>query len=117
MKRRFELEGISCASCVAKIEKNLNEDNRVKKASVNLATGVLDITYDKLEVEEIINRVEDLGYGIKPIGNFVSETLNISGMSCQVCAGKVEKGSRSIEGEINRLDTRWLVRKEIDKDR
>lgn len=100
MRRRFELEGISCASCVAKIEKNLKEDNRVEKVSVNLATGILDISYEdgKLGVEEIISIVKDLGYGIKPLGDFVSETLNISGMSCQVCAGKVEKGSRSIEG-------------------
>lgn len=98
MRSRFELEGIGCQSCVAKIEKKLNENKDVEKATVNLTTGILDVTFANMTIDDIKKTVKDLGYGIKPIGNFVKETLNISGMSCQVCAGKVEKGARSIEG-------------------
>ncbi len=42
---RFKIEGMSCASCVAKIEKYLQTTMGVLKASVNLASEKASITY------------------------------------------------------------------------
>ncbi|MBN4069846.1 heavy-metal-associated domain-containing protein [bacterium AH-315-G05] len=65
-KKKFMIEGISCASCVASIEKNLEKKQGVEKVSVSIATGKLDIEYFENEVKtkEIIEVVSKLGFQI-----------------------------------------------------
>ena len=55
-KTIISIKGMSCASCAIKVEKNLNKQNGVKTANVNLATSKASIefdsdkmTHDKLE--------------------------------------------------------------------
>ena len=98
MKRKFELGGISCQGCVAKIEKTLNEKPNIKNVVINLNTNIMNIELENKNIDDILSSVEDLGYKIKAIENLQDEILNIKGMSCQVCAGKVEKTAREIDG-------------------
>ena len=44
------LEGMTCASCAMRIEKNLRRVTGVKGASVNLATERADVTYDPAQI-------------------------------------------------------------------
>lgn len=98
MKRKFELGGISCQGCVAKIEKTLIEKPDIKNVSINLNTNIMNIEVENQNIDDILSSVEDLGYQIKALEDLHSETLDITGMSCQVCAGKVEKTAREIDG-------------------
>jgi Cu+-exporting ATPase len=61
---RLELEGMTCASCAARIEKKLNKLDGVE-ASVNYATEEASITFDPARVglEHLIQTVETIGYG------------------------------------------------------
>ena len=43
---RFELEGMSCASCVARAERALTAQAGVTHASVNLGTETAEVAYD-----------------------------------------------------------------------
>jgi len=96
-KKKFMIEGISCASCVASIEKNLGKTQGVEKVSVSIATGKLDIEYFENEVKtkEIIEVVSKLGFQIKEeLSNDKSEmevVIPIEGMSCMSCVGSIEK--------------------------
>jgi Cu+-exporting ATPase len=59
----LDLEGMTCASCVARVEKKLNALEGVE-ASVNLATEKASIRYDeRVTVEELVRAVESAGYG------------------------------------------------------
>ena len=62
----FQVRGISCASCVLKIERSLLELPGVVKAAVNLATGKVRVDYLATEVDpgRIKNAVESAGYGV-----------------------------------------------------
>jgi len=61
----LDIEGMTCAACAARIEKNLNKLEGVQ-ASVNLATDKASVRFDpKLDVETIIQRVRDTGYDAK----------------------------------------------------
>ena len=42
----LEITGMTCASCVRRIEKSLNKVDGVNTAQVNLATEVATVTYD-----------------------------------------------------------------------
>jgi Cu+-exporting ATPase len=44
--QRFDLDGMSCASCVARAEKVLLAQPGVRKASVNLGTEAADVVFD-----------------------------------------------------------------------
>jgi P-type Cu+ transporter len=58
----LDLEGMTCAACAARIEKNLNKLEGVQ-ASVNLATGKALVRHpDSVSVQDLIRRVQDTGY-------------------------------------------------------
>ena len=58
------LEGMTCASCAARIERKLNKLDGVK-ATVNFATERAAVAYDPdaVDVERLIRAVEQTGYG------------------------------------------------------
>ena len=63
---RLDLEGMHCASCVARIEKKLNELDGVS-ATVNLATEQATVRADRdISVDALIAAVESTGYGARP---------------------------------------------------
>lgn len=69
------IEGMSCASCAARIEKKLNTLPGVKKAAVNLASNKAYIQFvpgiiNQAEIEESI---ESLGYGVQTPSRALSE--------------------------------------------
>jgi P-type Cu+ transporter len=61
---RLEIEGMTCASCAARIEKKLNRLDGVE-ATVNYATEEAAVAFDpaRVELEQLIRTVEAIGYG------------------------------------------------------
>ena len=58
----LDVEGMTCAACAARIEKNLNRLEGVE-ASVNLATEKATVRYaPEVGVERLIERIRDSGY-------------------------------------------------------
>ena len=59
----FDIEGMTCASCVNRIERYLNKVDGVETATVNLATERATVTADpSITVEQLIKAVEAAGY-------------------------------------------------------
>ena len=58
------IEGMTCASCVARIEKVVGKLDGVEKVSVNLATEKADVFYDpsKVRLSAIKKAITDAGY-------------------------------------------------------
>lgn len=65
MKERYHVTGMSCSACSSHVEKAVNKLDAVEKASVNLLTETMDVTYDesRLSSEGIIDAVVKAGYG------------------------------------------------------
>jgi Cu+-exporting ATPase len=61
---RLGIEGMTCASCAARIEKKLNKLDGVE-ASVNYATEEASVRFDpaRVQLEQLIGAVETIGYG------------------------------------------------------
>lgn len=64
-KAEFDITGMTCAACSTRIEKGLNKLEGVVKANVNLALEKATVEYNgsALTASDIINKVENLGYG------------------------------------------------------
>ena len=60
---RLEIEGMTCASCAARIERRLNKLDGVE-ATVNYATDEAAVAYDpdRVAVDDLIAAVEAVGY-------------------------------------------------------
>jgi len=106
------VEGMTCASCAARIEKALNGLEGVERASVNLATGRARVDYDtgKLSPARIAGRIEETGYGVPE----ARVEIAIGGMTCASCAARIEKVLNGMEGvtsaSVNLASERAQVR-------
>src|SRR4029079_49266 len=62
----FPVEGMTCASCVRRIEKSLAKTPGVREATVNLATEQAHVTYDPAvaSFDDLRAAVEKAGYAI-----------------------------------------------------
>jgi Cu+-exporting ATPase len=97
-KVELPITGISCASCVAKIEKGLSKMSGITDAKVNFATEKATITFDpsRVHIGDFVATIRDLGYeaGLERV------TLPIQGMSCASCVKKVEDALNGLEGVV-----------------
>jgi P-type Cu+ transporter len=88
--------GMTCASCVEKVEKGLNRLEGVESATANFATDSVELVYnpDRIAPATITDEIRSLGY--EPL--LATVMLPIEGMSCASCVQKVEKALRKVEG-------------------
>jgi len=63
--QKFNVTGMTCSACSARIEKNINNTNGIIEANVNLLSNSMSVKYDEsiLTEGDIIKVVEDTGYG------------------------------------------------------
>ncbi len=82
------ISGMTCASCVSRVERALKKTEGVQKASVNLATEKATLQIDKnTSLKTLIEVVEGIGYEVPA----ESVTLKVGGMTCAACVGRVER--------------------------
>jgi len=105
------IEGMTCASCVAHVEKKLTRLSGVAAASVNLATEKARVSYDPASVTlpQLVGAVESAGYRARPLAappvpaavatsGEAWQELAISGMTCASCVARVERKLGKVEG-------------------
>ncbi|KWB94354.1 copper-transporting ATPase [Burkholderia ubonensis] len=105
----LEIEGMTCASCVARVEKALAGVPGVTRASVNLATerATVDAAAG-VTTAQLVDAVRQAGYQATPVAEpeptiapdaaLGAIELDIGGMTCASCAGRVEKALSNVPG-------------------
>jgi P-type Cu+ transporter len=109
----FAVTGMTCASCVAVIEKTLARMPGVLSANVNLALERLTVLYDPASIDEvgIAAAVKAAGYEATPLGDggpaatppsdgttSAKVTLGITGMTCSSCQAVIERTLAKLPG-------------------
>ncbi|PXX47070.1 heavy metal translocating P-type ATPase [Undibacterium pigrum] len=91
------VEGMTCASCVGRVERVLKEVPGVQTAAVNLATERADITFTRLaDPQAAVRAIESVGYTVRE----ETTELAIEDMTCASCVGRVEKALAKIPGVL-----------------
>ncbi|SDA42761.1 MULTISPECIES: heavy metal translocating P-type ATPase [unclassified Janthinobacterium] len=91
------IEGMSCASCVGRVEKALAAVPGVSQATVNLATEMARVTSGSpIPLATLQAAVEKAGYSVAQR----EIDLNIAGMTCASCVGRVEKAVLKVPGVL-----------------
>lgn len=90
----LEVEGMTCASCVAHVERALKAVPGVASAAVNLATERAEVTGAALDHAALVKAVEAAGYDVptRPVD------LAIEGMTCASCVARVERALKAVPG-------------------
>ncbi len=87
------IEGMTCASCVSRVEKALAKVPGVESATVNLATESASVSASKeVDLARLRGAVEKAGYAVRE----EQASLSIEGMTCASCVGRVEKALRKL---------------------
>ncbi|HPH94652.1 MAG TPA: heavy metal translocating P-type ATPase [Anaerolineaceae bacterium] len=90
------ITGMTCANCVATVERNLRKVKGVQAANVNLSSERATIEFDPAltGLDAVIERVERAGYGVA-LGEAV---LLIPRLGSDTDTRRLEKALRSLEG-------------------
>src|SRR4051812_44261698 len=122
----FPVSGMTCASCVNRVEKAIAKVPGVEGAAINLATERATVNFDPRQttVADIVAAVERAGYGVAdlpvehvvapapaspaplsgggtndaPLPEVAEAVLSIEGMTCASCVRRVEKGLAKVPG-------------------
>ncbi|KPF42727.1 copper-transporting ATPase [beta proteobacterium AAP121] len=94
---RFAVGGMSCASCVGRVEKVALAQPGVAAASVNLASEVLTVQVQPgFDAHALQATATKAGYPLA----LSTLTLGVEGMSCASCVGRVEKALAPLPGVL-----------------
>ncbi|MBT7943627.1 MAG: heavy metal translocating P-type ATPase, partial [Alphaproteobacteria bacterium] len=90
------IEGMTCASCVGRVERVLGSLDGVQNASVNLTTERASIEFDPdaTGAAEIAEAITKTGFSVPS----VSVDLAIRGMTCASCVARLEKVLSAVPG-------------------
>ncbi|WP_322987848.1 heavy metal translocating P-type ATPase [Hoeflea sp.] len=95
---RLSIEGMSCASCVGRVDKALKAVPGVTGASVNLASesAQFDLS-DQGNLQAVAEALTTAGYPAR----IQKVTLSIASMSCASCVGRVDKAIAAVAGVLD----------------
>jgi heavy metal translocating P-type ATPase len=92
----FQVDGMSCASCVARVEKALAATPGATGASVNLAANRATVT-GTADPQALRDALARAGYPA-PVADV---TLDVHQMTCASCVARVEKALRAVPGVLD----------------
>lgn len=124
MNQKFNVTGMTCASCSANVEKTVGKLEGVNSVNVNLLTNSMVADYDETVINNvrIIKAIEDAGFKATLAQSKAKATkssnpghqkFNVTGMTCASCSANVEKAVGKLEGvktaSVNLLTNSMVV--------
>ncbi|GLV47859.1 copper-translocating P-type ATPase [Thermus sp. LT1-2-5] len=92
------VKGMTCASCVARVERALKRAEGVEEARVNLTTEEAFLRLQEgVDLKEVLKRVEEAGY--EPV--VARSEIPVKGMTCASCVARVERAIRRLPGVLS----------------
>ncbi len=93
------VRGMTCASCVGRVERHLDKVEGVAYVAVNLATerATVRLRPGTADVRTLIDAVEGAGYEV----SIEEVTFSVAGMTCASCVNRIERHLKNTEGVVS----------------
>ncbi|UVW30518.1 heavy metal translocating P-type ATPase [Massilia sp. H6] len=91
------IEGMTCASCVGRVEAALRKVDGVGSVAVNLATERAEVRPSRngtVDRTALVQAIEKAGYDVPA----QTIELSVEGMTCASCVGRVERALQAVPG-------------------
>ncbi|XP_076800660.1 copper-transporting ATPase 2-like [Clavelina lepadiformis] len=97
------ITGMTCASCVNNIERNIGREEGIVSILVGLMSGRAEVKYrpSLIDPNRVAELVEDLGFGAtvqEGDGKSGQAELNVTGMTCSSCVHTIESRLQNVSG-------------------
>lgn len=95
---KLSIEGMSCASCVGRVEKAIKSLDVIEDATINLASETAVVRFvGETDAQVIVDTLAGAGYPARTL----SAVLQIEAMTCASCVGRVDKALSAIVGVLD----------------
>jgi len=95
---RLSVEGMSCASCVGRVERALEAVEGVSDVSVNLASETVQLTLAApADPAAVARTLDEAGYPARR----GEVRLTVASMSCASCVGRVDRALSAVPGVLS----------------
>ncbi len=96
---KLPIQGMTCASCVAHVQRALEDTEGVSGSVVNLATEEATLQYDPdlVKLDAFQKAVHDAGYQVA----VETATFAVEGMTCAGCSSSVERALSNLDGVVS----------------
>jgi Cu+-exporting ATPase len=99
MEKKFLVEGMHCASCVARVEKQVSAIDGVSSVAVSINNQSMRVVInDESLIDEIIKKVSDIGYQAKLEDTSKEISVRVKGITCSNCVKTIEQTLSKMEG-------------------
>ncbi|QXT40990.1 heavy metal translocating P-type ATPase [Gymnodinialimonas ceratoperidinii] len=96
--KSISIDGMSCASCVGRVDRALTAIEGVSDVKVNLATESANLVAEGAQgLKQAAATLDNLGYPART----ARVTLNIASMTCASCVGRVDKALAKVPGVLD----------------
>lgn len=97
-KVKFDIQGMTCSSCQAHVERAVKKLEGVQNVNVNLLSNNMTLEYNEevLDIDKIIKTVVDAGYGAN-----IHETIKDEGIK--------EEKTNKVEDNIKSMKKRLII--------
>ncbi|MBP2236738.1 Cu+-exporting ATPase [Sinorhizobium kostiense] len=93
-----DVVGMSCASCVSRVERAIGAVPGVKSASVNLATERAEISFaGSVDLAQVLSAIRGAGYDART----ESVELAVEGATCASCVRRIETALKRVPGVLD----------------
>ncbi|KAF9435894.1 hypothetical protein BGZ76_005311 [Entomortierella beljakovae] len=117
---QLSIHGMTCASCVASIEKSLKGTPGLVSIKVALLAerGTIEYIDGQVTPQEIADMIEDIGFEAMPIIERSKDTvdLQVYGMTCASCVNSIEGELRKMPGIISASVSLTLQAAKVEYD-
>ena len=94
---QIPVEGMTCASCVQRVERAIGKVDGVESVDVNLATNKATVrSKNGMPAKTIIDVVTGGGYDVP----LTTGVIDVDGMTCANCVNRVRKALVKVEGVV-----------------
>ncbi|XP_062998027.1 copper-transporting ATPase 1 [Elgaria multicarinata webbii] len=106
LKCYIQVSGMTCASCVANIERNLKREDGIYTVLVALMAGKAEVRYNPSVIQPptVAELIRELGFGATVLENYDEGDgileLVVRGMTCASCVHKIESTLMKTKGVL-----------------
>ena len=91
MNLKFDVTGMTCAACSARVEKVTSAVDGVNRADVNLLAGTMTVEADDRSVaDKIIVEIQNAGYGASIAGEKAAEYIYTNAGATERIVNKID---------------------------
>lgn len=111
MKQKFDVTGMTCSACSARVEKSVAKLSGIEEVSVNLLTNSMQVEYDEavLSEREITSAVEKAGYGASVHGAAAGAGAKTAAADSGKAGGAAGKSVSPMEAQLKQMKLRLIV--------